>query len=143
VTDDELCRRLVRDAADAIIAADGDGRIRLWNAGAERVFGFAAAEVLDRSLDCIIPEKQRAAHWEGYRRVMATGTSRYGAGELLAVPALRKDGTRISIEFTITMVRDDDGRPSRLVAIVRDVTARWQRERELQARLRALEPSPR
>jgi len=141
VTDDELCTRLVRDAADAIIGADDQGRIRLWNAGAERIFGFAAADVLARSLDCIIPEKQRAAHWEGYRRVTATGASRYGAGELLAVPALRKDGTRVSIEFTITMVRDDDGRPSMLVAIVRDVTARWQRERELQARLRALEQS--
>lgn len=140
MTDDELSRRLVRDAADAIIAADEQGRIRLWNAGAERIFGFTAAEVLDRSLDCIIPEKQRAPHWDGYRRVMATGTSRYGAGELLAVPALRKDGTRISIEFTITMVRDDAARPTFLVAIVRDVTARWQRERELQARLRALEP---
>jgi PAS domain S-box-containing protein len=139
VTDDELCRRLVRDAADAIIGADAEGRIRLWNAGAERVFGFAAADVLGRALDCIIPEKQRTAHWQGYRRVMATGTSRYGAGELLAVPALRKDGTRISIEFTITMIRADDGRPSALVAIVRDVTARWQRERELQARLRTLE----
>lgn len=140
MTDDELSRRLVRDAADAIIAADEQGRIRLWNAGAERIFGFTAAEVLDRSLDCIIPEKQRAPHWDGYRRVMATGVSRYGAGELLAVPAVRKDGTRISIEFTITMVRDDAGRPTYLVAILRDVTARWQRERELQARLRALEP---
>lgn len=139
MTDDELSRRLVRDAADAIIAADGEGRIRLWNTGAERIFGYAAAEVLDQSLDCIIPEKQRPPHWDGYRRVMATGESRYGAGELLAVPALRKDGTRISIEFTITMVRDDAGRPSHLVAIVRDVTARWQRERELQAKLRALE----
>ncbi len=139
VTDDDLCRRLVRDAADAIIGADPEGRIRIWNAGAERIFGFAADDVLGRSLDCIIPEKQRSAHWEGYARVMATGTSRYGAGELLAVPALRKDGTRISIEFTITMIRGDDGRPNALVAIVRDVTARWQRERELQARLRALD----
>lgn len=140
MTDDELSGRLVRAAADAIIGADEQGRIRLWNAGAERVFGYTAAEVMDQSLDCIIPEKQRAPHWDGYRRVMATGESRYGAGELLAVPAVRKDGVRISIEFTITMIRDDAGRPSRLVAIVRDVTARWQRERELQARLRALEP---
>ena len=139
MTNDELSRRLVRDAADAIIGADEQGRIRLWNAGAERIFGFTATEVMDHSLDCIIPEKQRAPHWDGYRRVMATGVSRYGAGELLAVPAVRKDGTRISIEFTITMVRDDAGRPTYLVAILRDVTARWQRERELQAKLRALE----
>jgi PAS domain S-box-containing protein len=140
VTDDELAVRLVRDAADAIIAADEQGRIRLWNAGAERIFGYGAAEVMDQSLDCIIPEKQRPPHWDGYRRVMATGESRYGAGELLAVPAVRKDGVRISIEFTITMIRDDGGRPRRLVAIVRDVTVRRQRERELQAKLRALEP---
>ncbi len=63
-----------------------------------------------------------------------------GAPALRRPPAVRKDGASIAIELTITRLRDDDGRPRRLVAIVRAATARWQRERELQARLRALEP---
>src|SRR5690348_17806723 len=97
----QLCERIVRDAADAIVYADSEGVIRFWNAGATRIFGYPPSEAIGQSLDLIIPERQRVRHWEGYRRVMQTGQSRYGAGELLAVPALRKDGARISVEFTI------------------------------------------
>ena len=72
---DWLCRRLVEDSPDAIIFADREGRIRLWNRGAEAMFGFPAAEALGRSLDLIIPENLRARHSEGYRRVMAGGAN--------------------------------------------------------------------
>ena len=75
-------------AADAIIVADADGIIRLWNEGAARIFGFAAAEALGQSLDLIIPEGLRARHWAGFNQTMATGESRYGGGDVLAVPAL-------------------------------------------------------
>jgi len=90
-----------------------------------------------RSLDLIIPEALRARHNEGYRRVMAKGESRYAA-ELLAVPGLRKDGARLSLEFTITLIQDDEGEVLGAAAIIRDVTARWQRDQELQKRLAAL-----
>src|SRR5688572_2824260 len=90
---------VLESAAEAIIYADREGAIRYWNAGAERVFGFAAAEALGQSLDLIIPEKQRRLHWAGYDAVMASGQSRYGSGDLLSVPALTKDGRRISVEF--------------------------------------------
>ena len=103
---DWLCRRLVAESRDAIIFADKDGLIRLWNAGAEAMFGYRAAEMEGQSLDRIIPEALRARHNEGFRRVMATGESRYAA-DLLAVPGLRKDGARISLEFTITLIKDD------------------------------------
>lgn len=135
---DGLCRRLVAESRDAIIFADREGVIRLWNAGAAAIFGFREQEALGRSLDLIIPENLRARHNEGFQRVMVGGATRY-AVELLAVPGLRKDGRRVSLEFTITLVRDDRGNILGAGAIIRDVTARWERDKELQKRLAALE----
>jgi PAS domain S-box-containing protein len=131
-----LCRRIVEDTPDAIIFADQEGRIQLWNSGAEAIFGYRAEEVLGQTLDLIIPENLRARHWEGYRKAMNTGVTRYGR-ELLAVPAIRRDGARISLEFSILLVRDDAGGLLGPVAIIRDVTARWQREKALKQQLAA------
>jgi PAS domain S-box-containing protein len=139
---DWLCRRIVAECRDAIIFADRDGLVRLWNAGAEAMFGHRAAEMEGQSLDGIIPEKLRARHNEAYRRGMAGGESKYAAG-LLAVPGLRKDGIRLSLEFTITLVRDDRGEVLGAAAIIRDVTARWQRDQELKKRLAELEKTDR
>ncbi len=135
---DWLCRRIVSESRDAIIFADQDGLIRLWNAGAEAMFGYRAAEMEGQTLDLIIPEALRARHNEGFRRVMAKGESRYAA-DLLAVPGLRQDGARISLEFTITLIKDDRGEVLGAAAIIRDVTARWQRDQELKKRLAVLE----
>nr|WP_302474547.1 PAS domain S-box protein [Roseococcus sp. MDT2-1-1] len=124
-------------ASDAIIVADRDGIIRFWNPGAERIFGLPAAEALGQSLDIIIPEPQRARHWAGFRHVMHTGESRYGAGELLAVPGLRADGGRISLEFTIVPLHAPDGRMEGMAAILRDVTRRFEELRALRRELAA------
>jgi PAS domain S-box-containing protein len=137
--DDRLYRQIVEGSPDAVILGDAEGIIRLWNAGAEAVFGYTSAEAIGHSMDIIIPERLRGRHWDGYRRVMATGSSRYGAGDLLAVPAVRKDGSGISVEFTIQTLRDEAGRITGLVAILRDVTKRFQREKELGRRLKELE----
>lgn len=122
---------LVQLAPDAIIYADADGIIRFWNAGAERVFGFSAREAVGRSLDLIIPENLRARHWAGCRDVMLTGSSRYAADRLMAVPAIRKDGKRISVEFTIVPIKDDNGVMRGLGAIIRDVTDRYEEMKRL------------
>ena len=135
---DWLCRRLVEDSRDAIVFADREGIIRLWNKGAEEMFGFPAPEALGRSLDIIIPENLRDRHGEGYRRVMASGSTKY-AQELLAVPALRRNGSRISVEFTIVLVRGEKGEVLGAGAVIREVTARRQREKEMRERLAALE----
>lgn len=134
----ELCEQIVRNASEAIVYADRAGTIQLWNTGAEAMFGYTAEEVLGENLAVIIPERQRQRHWDGYEKVMATGETRYGK-ELLAVPALRKDGTRISLEFSIVLVRDDTGSPQGVAAIMREVTARRQQEQEMKQRLAALE----
>ncbi len=137
-THEWLCRQIVEGTQEAIIFADRVGTIRLWNAGAEAMFGYSTVEAIGQSLDLIVPERQRGRHWEGYHKVMATGVTRYGK-ELLAVPAVRKDGTRISLEFTIVLLRDEAGVPMGTAALIRDVTARWQQERALKERLAALE----
>jgi len=102
------------------------------------MFGFPAPEALGQSLDLIIPENLRARHGEGYRRVMAEGSSKY-AQDLLAVPALRRDGSRLSVEFTIVLVRGEAGEILGTGAIIREVTARRQQEKEMRERLAALE----
>jgi len=138
ITHSWLCDRIVEDAQAGIIFADEGGIIRLWNAGAEAMFGYTAAEAIGHSMEMIIPEKHRARHDEGYARVMKTGITKYGR-DALAVPALRKDGSRISIEFTIVLVRSAQGDMMGAAAIVQDVTARWERDKALRARLAALE----
>ena len=137
-THEQLCQQIVDNTYDAIIFADREGLIRLWNSGAEAIFGYTTEEALGQSLDLVTPERFRARHWEGYHRVMETGVTKYGRGDLLAVPALRKDGARISIEFTVVLVHDDSGGVLGIAAIIRDVTARWQRDRELREQLAAL-----
>jgi PAS domain S-box-containing protein len=135
---EELCRQLVQQCNDAIVYSDREGRIQLWNAGAEAMFGFTAEEAMGQSLDIFIPENQRPRHWEGYFRVMETGTTRY-AKELLAAPAVRKDGSRISTEFSMTIIRDAAGGIAGTAAVIRDVSAKWQKEKALRARLAELE----
>ena len=132
---DDLSAALLVSNADAIIAADAQGVIRFWNPGAERVFGFTAADAVGQSLDLIIPERLRDRHWRGYREVMRTGQSRYGDGDILAVPGVRKDGTRISLEFTIVPLRDGSGGLTGMGAILRDVTTRFNELQTLRKKL--------
>ena len=130
-----LIDALLTTASDAVIATDHAGNISFWNPGAIRIFGFTADEAVGRSLDLIIPDNLRARHWAGYRRVMQTGESHYGHGDLLSVPALTKSGQRISVEFTIAMLKDAQGQPTGTVAILRDVTRRFEEARALKRQL--------
>jgi PAS domain S-box-containing protein len=110
---------LVQQAPDAIVFADAEGLVRFWNRGAERVFGFDEAEALAQSLDLIIPGPLRKRHWDGHAQTMRTGKTRYGSGDILAVPAIREDGVRVAVEFTIIPFRDDAGRMLGTAAILR------------------------
>jgi len=129
-----LSTKILTLAPDAIMFADRDGIIRLWNHGAERIFGCSSDQAIGQSLDLIIPEKLRERHWEGFNKTMATGETRYGT-EMLAVPAMHQDGSRMSTEFSIVMLKDDDGKPLGVAAIMRDITERRQQEKELRDRL--------
>ena len=133
-----LSQQILALAPDAILFADREGIIRLWNQGAERIFGCSAEEAVGQSLDLIIPEKLRARHWEGYHKTMATGETRYRT-EMLAVPAMHQNRSRLSTEFSIVLLSDDDGKPFGVAAIMRDITERRQQEKELSDRLAELE----
>jgi PAS domain S-box-containing protein len=133
----DLPLRILDGSPDAILICDRTGTVRYWNAAAERVFGFRVTEALGVSLNLIIPEPLRARHWVGWEAAMKTGVTRYGEGELLAVPARHKDGRRISIEFSIQFIKDADGQTKWVAAVIRDVTERYRREKTLQAQLKA------
>jgi PAS domain S-box-containing protein len=139
LTDREwIYKQIVDFAQDGILFADQDGNIQLWNSGAETIFGYTSEEAIGKSLDLIVPEKLREQHWKGYLRVMETGESRYGS-ELLKVPAIRKDGSTISVEFTILLVRNHQNEIIGTAAIIRDVTEGWKQEKELKQKIKFLE----
>ena len=120
---------------DAVVYADRTGTIRFWNQGAERIFGHSAAEAIGQSLDLIIPENLRARHGAGFDDTMRTGKTRYGGGDMLSVPAIRKDGKRISVEFTIVPFHDASGGMAGIAAVMRDVTVRFEEVRMLKREL--------
>jgi len=137
-TDNWLYQHIIQESSVAIVYGDANGVIRLWNKGAEEIFGWSAEEARDQSMDLIIPEKHRAAHAEGYGRVMKTGLTKYGHSPL-AVPALTKDGHRISIEFNIVLLKGPDHEVAGAAAFIQDVTERWERDKALRKRLATAE----
>jgi PAS domain S-box-containing protein len=120
------------------VVADRDGVIALWNAAATRLFGYSEEEALGQPLELIIPERLRPRHNMGFEHSMNTGTTRYGE-QLLKVPALHRDGRTLSIAFTVAMLVDVHGAVSGVAAVIRDETTRFKAEREIAARLAALE----
>ena len=131
-------RKLIEAVGDGIMAADPGGVIILWNPACERIFGFTRAEAIGKSLDLIIPQPQRQRHWAGYEKTMETGVTRYGQ-DVLRVPAMHKDGHRLSIAFTVGLLHDRQGKVSSIVAVVRDESARFAEDRGLRQRLAELE----
>ena len=130
--------QLLNCVGDAVIVADAHEKIVLWNAAATRIFGYSEEEALGKTLDLIVPERQRQKHNEGYSKSMETGTTRYGTS-LLKVPAKHKDGSTLSIAFTVGMLFDEKHQPTGVAAVIRDETARFAEERALQKRLSDLE----
>ncbi len=135
----DLAGRIIDGSPDAMLVSDRGGAIRGWNAAATRTFGFTGAEALGASMDLIVPERLRGRHWGGWDRVMESGVTRYASGELLAVPALHKDGRQLSVEFSIQLLKDAAGRIEWVVAVFRDVTERFQRDKALKLRVKELE----
>ena len=130
--------QLANVIGDGVVISDAKGDIIFWNSAAERIFGYTASEALGKSLDIITPERFRERHWDGYKKSMETGTTRYGA-TLLTVPAIHKAGKPLSIAFTVAMLTDDDGNVEGIAAVVRDDTERFQGDRALKKRIVELE----
>ena len=130
--------QLVEAVGDAMMVADANGAITLWNPAAQRMFGYTEEEALGKSLDIIIPQRQQQRHWDGYNKTMETGLTRYGH-DVLRVPAMHKDGHTLSIAFTVALLLTPDDKVGGIAAVVRDETSRFAEERALRKRLMELE----
>src|SRR5687768_12884736 len=119
-----LFEAIVAQAPDAMIFADPDGAIQVWNRGAERVFGYSAAEVLGASLDVIIPERLRTAHWEGFGKAIRSGIVKY-EGRVLTTRSAHKNGSKLYVDLSFSLIRDRAGAVTGALAIGRDATARY------------------
>jgi len=117
----DLFQAVVEQAPDAMIYADREGAIRIWNRAAEAVFGYAAAEVVGKSLDVIIPERFRPAHWAGFARAVESGATRLG-NRVLTTRSVHKDGRRLYVDLSFGLVKDAGGAVVGVLAIGRDVT---------------------
>ena len=133
-----LYRAIGEATSDAIIFAGRDGIIRLWNRGAELIFGYPAAEAIGQSLDLIIPERLRRAHWDAFDRSMEAGQTKY-TDRVLTTRSMRKDGTTLYVDLTFAIILDHHGAALGALAQARDVTERYERERAQRAQARAQE----
>jgi PAS domain S-box-containing protein len=134
----DLFKAIVDEAPEAIIFADRDGAIRLWNRGAETIFGYAASEAIGRSLDLIIPDRLRAAHWAGFNRALETGVTRY-AGRVLTTRSMHRSGSTLYVDLSFGLVKDADGTIAGAFAIGRECTARHAADKAQKARVAELE----
>ena len=117
-----MYQAIVEQAAEAIIFADRDGTIRIWNRGAERLFGHSAEEALGKNLDLIIPERLRAAHWAGFGQAIDAGETRY-AGRVMRTRSVHKNGGKLYVELSFGVIRGPDGAVAGAFAIGRESTA--------------------
>ena len=128
MSDPKLADWIVEQTTDALVYSDSTGTIGRWNEAAARLFGFSAQEAVGQSLDLIIPERLRAAHWNGFRQAVASGRTRL-AGRPSLTRAVHKDGRKLYVEMTFALVKAEDGQVVGSVAIARDVTERVEKEK--------------
>ena len=113
---------IVAQAPVSIIVADREGRIVAWNRASEALFGHSAAEMMGQSLDVIIPEHLRAAHWSGFDKSLASGTTKY-AGRVMTTRAVHKDGTKVYVDFSFELLKAADGSVIGAIAVGREKPA--------------------
>lgn len=123
-----LAETLVDQSPDAMVFADTAGIIRLWNPAAQRIFGFSESVAVGASMNIIIPERFREAHWRGYRRAIVERTTKY-QGQLLSTRSVRSDGARIYVELSFAIILDAEGKVLGVLAHARDITKRFEQER--------------
>jgi PAS domain S-box-containing protein len=115
----EFFRLLVEQAPDAIIFADRDGTIQVWNESAAALFGYAPDEAIGRSLDIIIPEHFRRAHWEGFHQAIARGQTKLGR-QALKTRATPKTGQKLYVSLAFAVIKDREGNAMGAIATARE-----------------------
>jgi PAS domain S-box-containing protein len=125
----KLAARILDHVADAVISTDRSGAIIRWNHASTALFGYSADEVLGQSVELIIPERMRAAHWSGFDAAMAKGATKL-EGRPTLTRAVHKSGRRLYVEMTFAIVKGDtESEELGAVAMARDVTERVEQER--------------
>ena len=125
---DSIHIQMIEQASEAVLFADANEIIKIWNKKAELVFGYTSEEAIGRPLAIIIPDRFLSRHQDGYKGVMKTGVTAYD-DEVLSVPAKRKDGSTISIEFSVSIIREK-GEILGVLAIIRDTTGKWNKKKK-------------
>lgn len=130
---EERFRIIAETAADAIICMRSPGAVTLWNKSAERMFGYAADDVIGKNLhDIIVPERYKEKSREGLKGFFETGTGPV-VGKAIEIFALRRDGSEFPVELSISAMRIKD--EWQTAAIVRDITERKEAEEKLKKNL--------
>ncbi|MBF0462389.1 MAG: response regulator [Magnetococcales bacterium] len=126
---EERFRSLAQSATDAIISIDLDGIIHFFNKWAEKIFQYAAEEVLDHSIAMLVPENYAKAHQDAIDRIKQTGRMRHKPGQVITITVKRKDGAEIPVEMTLSAWEVDGS--LHFTAIMRDITERKHLEERL------------
>ncbi len=138
---DTTAVHILRSMPEALIFCDMEGIIRVWNAGAEKVFGWSAAEAVGQSLDLIIPERMRQAHWDGFNQAIARGGVKPGRTSMIT-RSLHKSAEFIYVDMSFEMVKDAQGQMLGSMAVARDATKRFNDEKALRKQLAELTVRP-
>ncbi|WP_433086085.1 PAS domain S-box protein [Dactylosporangium sp. CA-052675] len=131
-----LLASIVQSSHDAIVTTDLDGRVLSWNPGAERLYGFAAGEMVGRPKDAIIPPDRRGDEAE-IRAIVAAG----GRVDRFRTVRQRRDGTELTVSMLVSPLTGADGRTVGVTSITRDMSERERAEAQVQAVLDAA-PDP-
>lgn len=110
--------QLAEDLPDALIVTDIDGIIRIWNSRAESIFLLRKEDALDKSLDIIIPEHLRMAHWQGFNRAVAENSVKHSSRPM-RTKVLLGDGSKAIMEMAFSLSHDDNGQLNGVIAIAR------------------------
>jgi len=125
----QISQDILQSIPESLIFSDLEGIIRIWNPGSETIFGYTAEEAIGQSLDLIVPETMRQAHWNGYHQAMASGTTRHKGGSMIT-RSLQKSGERLYIDVSFAIVKNQAGEVTGSAAISRDATERYMQERK-------------
>ncbi|MBX9871810.1 MAG: PAS domain S-box protein [Burkholderiaceae bacterium] len=136
-TPESLAAQILHSMPEAVIFSDLEGIVRVWNGGAEKIFGWSAEEAIGQSLDMIIPERMRKAHWDGFNQAIARGGVKPGRTSMIT-RSLHKTEEFIYIDMSFEMVRDAQGQMLGSLAVARDATKRFNDEKALRKQLAEL-----
>jgi PAS domain S-box-containing protein len=123
--------------SEALIFADQDGIIQIWNPGAEFIFGYTSDEAVGQSIDLIIPEHLRKAHWDGFNRAVSRGTTAYGRRSVIT-RSLHKSGQQLYVDMSFAVVNNHAGKTIGATAIARNTTERYLEEKKLRRQIAEL-----